>query len=67
METSGYQALPSLNLACSGLAPNATEVEWTALAGGNDRLQRGMARLHSIFKDAPVLGSLITLALLPGT
>jgi hypothetical protein len=46
-------------LACSGLAPNATEVEWTALAGGNDRLQRGMARLHSIFKDAPVLGSLI--------
>jgi len=44
----GYQALSNLNLACSGLAPNATEAEWTALAGDNDRFQRGMARLHSL-------------------
>jgi hypothetical protein len=55
----GYQTLPPLNLACSGLAPSATKEEWMALAGDNDRLQRGMARLHSLFKDAPVLGSLI--------
>jgi len=55
----GYQELPSLKLACSGLAPNATEEEWMALAGDSDRLQRGMARLYSLFKDAPVLGSLI--------
>lgn len=55
----GYQVLPSLNLACSGLAPSATEEEWMALAGDSDRLQRGMARLYSLFKDAPVLGSLI--------
>ena len=30
-----------------------------ALAGKDDRLRRGMMRLHSLFKDAPVLGSLI--------
>ena len=55
----GYQNLPALHLACSGLAPSGTEAEWVALAGDNDRLRRGMARLHKLFKDAPVLGSLI--------
>jgi Eco57I restriction-modification methylase len=55
----GHQALPSLNIACSGLAPSATEVEWMALAGDNDRVRNGMARLHKLFKDAPILGSLI--------
>jgi hypothetical protein len=55
----GYQALPSLNLACSGLAPVATEAEWTALAGDNSLARNGMAHLHRLFKDAPVLGSLI--------
>ena len=55
----GYQTLPTLNIACSGLAPNATEAEWLALAGKDDRLRRGMMRLYSLFKDAPVLGSLI--------
>lgn len=55
----GYQVLPSLNLACSGLAPSATEAEWVALAGDNSRACNGMASLHRLFKDAPVLGSLI--------
>jgi len=55
----GYQTLPILNMACSGLAPSATEAEWAALAGDNFRARNGMARLHSLFKDAPVLGSLI--------
>ena len=55
----GYQALPCLNLACSGLAPSATEAEWMALAGESDRLKRGMTRLYKLFKDAPLLGSLI--------
>ena len=48
-----------MNLACSGLAPNAKKDDWLKLAGDNDRLQRGMARLYALFKDAPVLGSLI--------
>jgi hypothetical protein len=55
----GYQALPQLHLACSGNAPRATEMEWLSLAGDNDRLQRGIMRLYGLFKDAPILGSLI--------
>ena len=55
----GYQVIPSLNLACSGLAPSATEVEWRTLAGDNERVRNGMVTLHRLFKDAPLLGSLI--------
>ena len=55
----GSKHLPPLHLACSGLAPNAKKEDWLKLASVNDRLQRGMARLHTLFKDAPVLGSLI--------
>jgi hypothetical protein len=54
-----YQTLPPLHLACSGLVPGGTEAEWIALAGKDDRARRGMARLHNLFEDAPVLGSLI--------
>ncbi len=62
----GYQVLPRPHLACSGLAPSATETEWVALAGENYRAQRGMARLYGLFKDAPVLGSLINPRALSG-
>ncbi len=31
-EAGGYRPLPELNLACSGLAPNATKEQWIALA-----------------------------------
>ncbi len=55
----GHCPLPAMHLACSGLAPNAKQADWLALAGDNDRLQRGMAKLYTLFKDAPVLGSLI--------
>jgi hypothetical protein len=55
----GYQTLLQLHLACSGLAPRASEEEWMALAGTDERLHNGMARLYRLFKDAPVLGSLI--------
>jgi len=55
----GHCALPPMNLACSGLAPNANRNDWLKLAGDNDRLQRGMARLYALFKDAPEIGSLI--------
>ena len=55
----GHCKLPAMNLACSGLAPNAKKEDWLKLADDNDRLQRGMERLYQVFKDAPVLGSLI--------
>ena len=55
----GHCVLPALNIACSGLAPNAKRADWLKLAGGDDRLERGMAGLYALFADAPVLGSLI--------
>ena len=55
----GYCVLPPMDLACSGLAPNTTEEEWLKLAGGNEKLENGMASLYHMFENAPVLGSLI--------
>jgi hypothetical protein len=55
----GYCVLPPMNLACSGLAPNTSEEEWLKLAGGNEKLENGMASLYQLFENAPVLGSLI--------
>jgi hypothetical protein len=55
----GHCAMPAMNLACSGLASNTKEEDWLKLTNDNDRLQSGMERLYRLFKDAPVLGSLI--------
>jgi hypothetical protein len=55
----GYCKLPAMNLACSGLAPNTREADWLAIAGDNQKLQRGMERLYRLFQKAAVLGSLI--------
>jgi hypothetical protein len=55
----GHCTLPAMNLACSGLGPNAIREDWLKLAGNDDRLRNGMDRLYRLFKDAPVLGSLI--------
>jgi hypothetical protein len=55
----GHCKLPAMNLACSGLAPNAREANWLAMAGDNERLRNGMERLYRLFQKASVLGSLI--------
>lgn len=55
----GHCKLPAMNLACSGLAPNTREADWLAIAGDNQKLQRGMERLYRLFQKAAVLGSLI--------
>lgn len=55
----GHFALPEMNLACSGLGINASEADWTRLAGEDGRAREEMRRLYSLFKDAPTLGSLI--------
>ena len=55
----GYQPLPALHLACSGLAPNTREADWLAIAGDNEKLRNGMERLYRLFQKAAVLGSLI--------
>jgi hypothetical protein len=64
----GHRPLPAMNLACSGFAPNAKLEDWLKLADSqpstinsepSDRLRSGMTRLYELFKQAPVLGSLI--------
>lgn len=55
----GYRSLPQMRIACSGIAPNAKKEDWFALAGDDERLRNGMARLYELFQDAPILGSLI--------
>jgi hypothetical protein len=55
----GNCKLPALNLACSGVAPNASKAEWLALVSDNERLGNGMERLYRLFQKAAVLGSLI--------
>ena len=55
----GHCVLPAMNLACSGLAPNTSEADWLAIAGDDEKLRGGMERLYGLFKNAPVLGSLI--------
>jgi hypothetical protein len=55
----GYRLLPPMNVACSGLAPNTREADWLAMAGDDGNIQNGMSRLYRLFKNAPVLGSLI--------
>ena len=55
----GFQQLPALNVACCGITPRAKLEEWVRLAGEDDKLKAGMARLHKLFVQAPILGSLI--------
>ncbi len=55
----GWQQLPMLNVACSGLGPNARLQDWVRLAGGDQKSRLGMEQLYDLFSQAPVLGSLI--------
>lgn len=55
----GWRALPNPNIACSGIPAKAPLKEWTALADGNERLEKALERLHTLFRDADTLGSLI--------
>ncbi len=51
--------LPPLRIACSGLAPSASKDDWLRLAEGDQRLEGTLDLLHDLFRQAPVLGSLI--------
>jgi hypothetical protein len=55
----GHCALPTMNLACSGLAVNAKKEEWLKLAKADSRLLNALERLYQSFRHASVLGSLI--------
>ena len=58
-EAIGYRPLPRLNIACVGVAPRSKKADWLKLAGGDERLEGGMAALYDLFQKAPELGSLI--------
>lgn len=58
-DAGGYRPLPPLNLAWCGQPLPYKEDEWLKLANGDDRLRVGMHALYTVFRDAPLLGSLI--------
>ena len=55
----GWRQLPVPNIACSGIPVKAPLEEWKKLAGGDPRLENALVRLHSLFRNADTLGSLI--------
>ncbi len=55
----GYRPLPELNIACSGLTINARRDDWLALAKDDVKLRYTLDQMYDLFKNAPVLGSLI--------
>ena len=60
----GVREILAPNIACCGLKVVAKAEEWQALvptdAPNGARLREGLARLHQLFSQAPLLGSLIS-------
>ncbi|BBO87501.1 hypothetical protein DSCOOX_06810 [Desulfosarcina ovata subsp. ovata] len=56
---SNFRPLPKLNVACSGLSISAKREEWLNLVGDNTNIRLTMEKTYELFKNAPVLGSLI--------
>ncbi|QGM22568.1 SAM-dependent DNA methyltransferase [Spiribacter sp. 2438] len=59
-DAGGYRRLPELHVACSGLSISAKREKWLELAGENNDLRIALEELYDQFKDAPLLGSLIS-------
>jgi len=55
----GFRELPAPQIACSGIPVRATRSEWEAFAGDDTEVLKVMARLHTLFRNADSLGSLI--------
>jgi hypothetical protein len=55
----GFRPLPIPKIACSGVSVRAIRSEWEARAGDDDELRKVLALLHSQFRNADTLGSLI--------
>lgn len=55
----GFRDLPAPQITCSGVPVRGTRSDWEALAGDDDELRKVMKRLHSLFRNADSLGSLI--------
>ena len=55
----GYRILPELQVACSGLSVSVAKEEWKQLALDKHNLRIALDWMYEVFKDAPVLGSLL--------
>ncbi len=55
----GHRAIPTPNVACSGIPVGGRLEDWTKLAGDDPRLKVSLERLWTLFSNAPDLGSLI--------
>lgn len=73
-DAGGYQPLPDLHIACTGIGPQATQEQWLKLAEqsgipmptvGCQAIKNGLLNLHRLFSQAPTLGSLIDPSELP--
>jgi hypothetical protein len=58
-KSGGYRPLPLPNVACSGTPLSGSVNEWTQLAGNDPDLRFELQNLHSLFRNAPDIGSLI--------
>lgn len=56
----GHRDLPLPSVACCGLPAEGEVKDWTRLAGPDDKgMQNALWRLYHMFRQSPVLGSLI--------
>ena len=57
----GSQSLPVPHIAWSGASPTLPKAEFVALSKGNNALAPALAAVHDLFRQGPLLGSLIEL------
>ena len=55
----GFRELPAPQIACSGVPVRAARSEWEDLAGEDTELRKVVGHLHTLFRNADTLGSLI--------
>lgn len=57
----GFRELPAPQIACSGVPVRGMRQDWEDLAGDDGELRKAMRGLHTLFRNADSLGSLIDL------
>ncbi|QDM40802.1 SAM-dependent DNA methyltransferase [Altererythrobacter sp. TH136] len=58
-DVGGWQNLPNPHIAWVGSMPSYTRQEFEALGNGDSDLRRSLGALYDLFRQAPLLGSLI--------
>jgi hypothetical protein len=55
----GFRDLPAPQITCSGVPVRAARGDWEAFAGDDEELRKVLGHLHTLFRHADTLGSLI--------